>query len=895
MGDLPRDKEAVTIEVCAHKLFAPSAPPRAVVRTALLARLLGQDRPRIALLQGPAGHGKTTLLQQIKQACDDHDMVTGWLTLDDADNDPRRLFRHMEMLVGEVVGDEMQEAPAVRWRRRSDWIIDCLLQAPQPVALFIDELQTITSRALHLFFRELLERVPERVHLFIGSRSVPDVGLSRLVVNQQAQILHADDLRFSVDEVRAFFGHTGEQAISDQELDVIFRRTEGWPAALQLFRLSLASPQVRRDLADLAAYRPRELAEYLTDNVLGLQDPELQTFLLQTSLLTRLCAPLCEAVTGRADAQDLLLRVARSGLFLRNLDIDGRWFKYHGLFASFLADQFETLSPGMAKEVHRRAAAWHAEHARPDDAMHHALAAGDLEQAADLLEHWSPQLIADAQLITMERWLDRLPFEQVVARPSLVVKAAYALTFLHRRARLKPFIEALEGFHRDGVVNASVVLSMAAISGDDLADAFARVEQIDLAVEDAEGFDAFELGAAGNLAAYRHLSMGAFESARQCLSVARMYSQRGAASFSSGYNVGVTGMAMLLQGELQQALERFRVAQTEPWVRSDASQASASLVACQLWALYEANDLDAAEALYGQHREMIVESTLPDFLAIAQLAAVRVFDARGRVTRALEVLDEAEGLARANGWPRLLQLFAWERVRRALIAGQLEHARAIAELAPVDPEPPAWLTIAADACDDRLGAIRLAIHSGQIADAQQWLSTALEIQPGRIYRQIRLYLLEALLHRRREAHNAAQRSLQRALQLAAPGGFIRCFLDEGPGLMELLRQACQALLEQPGEGGGVSRDYVERLLRASGTDLGGARRAVIEAPLEPLTDREKEILILLGNGVSNKAMAKRIFVSENTVKFHLKNIYAKLAVGSRLQAITAARSLGLIE
>ncbi|MES1262857.1 MAG: AAA family ATPase, partial [Peristeroidobacter soli] len=309
-------------DVHAHKFFAPPAYVGAIRRDAILDRVLGDKTARVVLLQGPAGHGKSTVLQQIKSTFEEQGHITAWLTLDEADNDIRRFYLHAQGMAAALVapGEEHEGG-----RRRSDWLISLLLKTGKPVALFLDDFQVLYNKTVLTFFRELFERMPEHARLFIGTRSMPEIGLSRLVVNQRAVILHADDLRFSPAEVEQFFSESMKD-VSREEIDAIYRRTEGWPAALQLFRLSLASPQVRRSLVDVGDYRPRELAEYLADNVLALQTPEIQDFLRRTSLLGRLSASLCQAVTGRADSQELLLKLERSGLFVRSLDSDLRWF-----------------------------------------------------------------------------------------------------------------------------------------------------------------------------------------------------------------------------------------------------------------------------------------------------------------------------------------------------------------------------------------------------------------------------------------------------------------------------------------------------------------------------------------------------------------------------------------
>lgn len=885
-------------EVHAHKFFAPPAHAGSIRRDALLDRILANEPARVVLLQGPAGHGKSTVLQQLKSIVEGQGHLTSWMTLDEADNDIRRFHLHAQAMVAALGGsaDERESG-----RRSSDWLISRLVKTGKPIGLFLDDFQVLSNKTVLTFFREVFERIPDHVRLFVGTRSMPEIGLSRLVVNQRALVLQSDHLRFSPAEVEQFFRRNAAD-VSNDEIAAIYRRTEGWPAALQLFRLSLASPQVRRSLDDVADYRPRELAEYLADNVLSLQPPPIKEFLLRTALLERLSASLCHAVTGRTDSQELLLGLERAGLFVRSLDTDLRWFKYHALFASFLAEQLQTAAPETAREVHRVAARWHLERGQHEETVRHAIASQDFTLAADTLDHWGSQLVADAQIITMERWFEQIPFEEIAKRPSLLIKSAWALVFLHRRQKLKPLLKLLEERAAAGADDANVVLSMAAISADDVAGSFKWVKRVTLNENRPDPFGAFELGAAANLTAYHALGASDFEAARSLLALARGHNERGGAIFSGGYTVGMQGMNLLAQGQLVEALECFRVGIGESRMHADKSVASASLSACYVWALYEANELDQAEALFGRHHDIISESALLDFLVVAYLAMVRIHDARGRSGRAMEVLDEAESIGHGHNWARLIRVINWERTRRALLAGSLDRALAIAALdtsaegerIPADANR---ILFSEDAEGDALGRIRLAIHRVDFAEATSLLAAECARSRGRVYRQIKLNLLDALLHQRRDEHNSAHRCLKKALQLAAPGGFVRCFLDEGEGVLQLLREEYQRLLEneEAEVAPGVKRGYLEKLLQASGTDLSRTHEAREARPVEPLTDREKEILVFLANGVSNKEMASRLFVSENTVKFHLKNIYSKLAVTSRLQAITAGRRLGLIQ
>ena len=772
----------------------------------------------------------------------------------------------------------------------------------QPVMLFLDDFQVLENPAILDFFHELLERLPPSARIFISSRSTPRMGLPRLLVSARVIVLRPEELRFSPTEAEQFFAGTETIATTDVGIDRIYRLTEGWPGALQLYRLSLVDPSVRRMLGDFSTSRPRELAEYLADNVLAMQAPDIQDFLLRTSLLTRLTAPLCDAVTGRTDSQDVLLSLERSGLFVRNLDLDARWFEYHALFASFLSEQLRSRSEAVALEVHRRAAEWHLQNANYEEAVRHAIACHDFSLAADTLDVWSSQLVAGGFLITMERWCDRISFGEIARRPSLLIKNAWALVFLRRGEKLKPLLALLEQrqppFDVCDTTDPTIVLSMAAIARDDAAAAFHMVDRIAIRANKAKAFAAFELGAAANLLAFRQLAYGDFESARQRLTIARAQGERGDATFSCGYTAGIAGVNLIAQGQLGDALDRFKAAMAEQRMHVDRSTAAAAMVSCYIWALYEANELDAAETLFGRYQDIIAKSTLLDFLAVAQVSMARIHDVHGRRSKGLAVLDEAEALAGANDWRRYQRILSWERVRRALLSGDLDRpeATAAAIAAPKGTAPEEWLMFSEDLEGASLGRIRLAIYGDQFDLAKERLQREFARQRGRVFRQIKLFLLDAQLRHRKGLRNGAHRSLSKALQLAAPGGYIRCFLDEGEQVLDMLREKYRNLVESGGreEPLGAHRAFIEQLLRASGTDLSQRTALPGSRLLKPLTDREQKILTFVANGVSNKDIAARLFVSENTVKFHLKHIYSKLDVANRLQAMARARDLGLI-
>jgi LuxR family maltose regulon positive regulatory protein len=901
-------------QIANHKLFPPPEHLGAIRRDAILNRILAGGDTRVVLLQGPAGHGKSTLMQQIKSEGERRGWITGWLGFEEADNDIRSFFTHLEALLAVVdrnSGAEpgvAAEAAVVTGRlSRSDWFLNRLIRFDRPVGLFFDEFQTLSSKPVFTFFRSLLEHIPQNVHIFIGSRTVPDIGLARLVVNKQALILRADDLRFSPAEVTQFFAEARELDMRRDEIDAIYGRTEGWPAALQLYRLSLGRPEVRKSLSDLGTSRPRQLAEYLADNVLALQPPRVRDFLLRTSLLSRLSGPLCDAVMGREGSSAILRELEQSGLFLRSLDAEMRWFRYHTLFSSFLADQLRELSEDVVRDVHLRAAQWYRDNGIYDEAMHHAIAARDFRFAADVFDIWATQLTMDANLMTVERWYDRLPLDEIERHPALVIKVAYALAFLRRREKLGPILKMLEKLARkrapSDAENPAVIRSMVMIIQDDTLGAFEIAKTVNVNRPEAEGFTAFELGAAGNLKGYLAMTAGDFEAAREYLMLARAHGDRANAGFSWGYSISTAGMNLMAQGQLAEALERFRIGVAEPRIALDESVASASLVSCYVQALYESNELEAAKSLFGQYHDIIANAAMHDYLVVSYITMARIHDAQGLPAKAAEVLDEAEVIGHGSLWPRVIRIVGWERVRRALIRGETDRAYSIASRIMKDehPLPEGWVRFGEDAEGDAIGEIRLAIHERRTGEAiaQIGRELAVAVKQGRVRRQIKLHILDALAQHHQHSEHGSQRSLQKALQLAAPGPFVRTFLEEGEEVVQLLQESYQNLAAgaAPGQASsGGQREFIRKLLDASGTELGAAQMMAGSRfqPLEALTDREKGILQLLVNGASNKVLAKKMFVSENTVKFHLKNIYSKLGVGSRLQAISAARQMGLL-
>ena len=405
--------------------------------------------------------------------------------------------------------------------------------------------------------------------------------------------------------------------------------------------------------------------------------------------------------------------------------------------------RFGEVSRDSVEQVHRRAAEWFRRHEVYEEALHHAVEVDDFDFAADVLNIWASKLVPNGHLITIKRWFNRLPLREVQSRPDLARKVAWTLIFLRRHAAVGPVLAALTDSDSEAdsqhTGDLNVVRSMAAIMNDDIAGAFQFVDRVQVRDQRPEGFWAFELGAAANLTAYRAMVIGDLDRARASLSLAHAYNESVDATFSGDYSIGLSGMHLITQGMLPKALERFKTASS------------------------------------AQFQDSIADSALLDFVAVAYLSIARIHEARGHSSRVMEVLDEAENIDHANRWPRLVRMVMWEQVRNALLGGDVKRAASLAaqlKFESADVLPSAWLPFSEDVAGDVIGEIRLNIHMGNLARAQEQVNaeSALALSHGRVHRQIKLHVLEALLQTRLGDHSLARRSLRKALRLAQAGG-----------------------------------------------------------------------------------------------------------------------------
>ncbi len=879
-----------------------------VVRSRLSDRLSHGTESTLTLVSAPAGFGKTTMLAECLAAPAAEAGSLAWLSLDQRDNDPALYWTY-------VIAALRTAAPGVGAVALS------LLGVPQPpveavlasllndlgaldndVVLVLDDYHVIDARAVHDGMAFVLEHLPARIHLVIASRSDPALPLARLRGRGELVEIRATDLRFTPDEAAAYLNDVMGLALTAQDITALERRTEGWIAALQLAGLSM---QGREDVAGFIAGfsgDDRYIVDYLAEEVLQRQTDSVRDFLLATSILERLSGPLCDAVTGQEGGNEQLAALDRANLFLVPLDDRRRWYRYHQLFADVLRARLHDERLGDVAELHRRASAWYDQHDEPADAIRHALAANDFERAADLAELAVPVMLRTRREATLRDWVKALPDEVVRVRPVLSAGLAAALLAggelddVDDRLRVAEewldqaagrctgpqvsFAEMVvvddEEFRRLPAATETHRAGLALAMGDE----FGAVNHARRALEIAADDDYLSRAGAAALLGLTFWAAGDLEAAHQA------YNECLAGLLRAGNVADTLGCAIVLadirlvQGRLGEARRTYeqglrRALQPDGSVLRGTADMYVGLSAIHR----EQNDLGAARDLLLRSQELGEHAALPQNPYRWRVAMARIQEAEGNVSAADELFDEAERLYVGDFSPNVHPIAA-SRARLWVTQGRLAEA--------LD-----WTRLRGLSADDELSYLREFEHItlARVLLARHETEQAFELlerllRPaeagGRIGSIIEILLLQALAEKHRSASDDALVPLARALDLAELEGYVRLFVDEGSPMATLLAAAGERRIA-PG--------YVRRLLAAfEEPDNGGGGRELVD----PLSQRELEVLRLLATELSGPEIAREFVVSLNTVRTHTKNIYAKLGVNNRRAAIRQARQLGLL-
>jgi LuxR family transcriptional regulator, maltose regulon positive regulatory protein len=907
----------------ATKLHLPRPRPGFVPRPRLVSRLDEGLERGLVLVCAPAGYGKTVALADWARRSG---RPVTWLSLDMGDNDPVRFWRYVVAAVGPV-------RPGVAGRLRPlfgppppssfDGPVTALINelAAQPgngeVVLILDDYHLIDAGPVHGSLSLLMEHLPPGLRVVLASRSEPPLPLGRLRARGQLAELRAAELRFTADEAAALLQRVAEgagTALSDADVAALMARTEGWAAGLQLAGLSL------RGQADPAGWvaafsgSHRYVLDYLAGEVLERLDGQVRDFLLETSVLERLSGELCDAVTGRTGSQALLERVERAGLFLVPLDEVRCWWRYHHLFAGLLRARLQAERPARVAALHRAAAAWHQEHELADDAVRHALAAGDAAWAARLIEQHFDAALQQGQRATIHRWLAALPADLVYARPRLVlaqawmvvvgghVEAAGVALDAAQRASAPAAEESFEpsaGRATSLLANTRAAITIArgwlAWLRGDADGAAALVSQALGELTDGDwlltSMCQLELALADRL-------RGRLDDAERGLtaSVARWR-----AAGERGWAVSVCdylGQVHLARGRLDAARGTYQLALEIAAGPGQPALPSAGIACAGMAELdYQRGELDAAfrHVTEGIARLRSASHTAPLATGLARLSQIR--QATGDLAGALEAIGEAEQVAPSPAVGGLVNPVPAQRARLMLAQGNVAAAARWAQqhgLGPEDepsyPHELEYLVLARVLLAQDRPAEALALLDrllGQAA-AQDRMGSVLEIQA-----------LRALALAADGDEPAAVGTLAEAVTLASPQGHVRVFADEGPPMRAVLGRIVAAHRAGQPPGRGIPVRYLARLMQAfdgkpAVPGSGPGTSAGVPGLADPLTGRELQVLAMLAAGTSNRTIAEELFVTIFTVKKHVSHVLGKLGAANRTEAVARARELGLI-
>jgi LuxR family maltose regulon positive regulatory protein len=909
--------------ILATKLYVPPPQPRVVLRPRLIEHLNEGLHRRLILVSAPAGFGKTTLLGEWLAGCG---RPAAWLSLDEGDSDPARFLSYLLAALQTIapnVGEGMLRVLQSPQPPPTESILTNLLNEIAAVevdlVLVLDDYHAIDSRAVDDALAFLLEHLPPRMHLVIATREDPDLHLARFRGRGQLAELRAADLRFNSSEAAGFLNRVMGLNLSAEDLAALETRTEGWIAGLQLAALSMRGREDVSGFVRAFAGDNRYIVDYLVEEVLQRQPEHIRSFLLQTSILERLRGPLCDAVTGQEDGNARLEALERGNFFIVPLDDKRQWYRYHHLFAEVLYAHLMQEQPDRASTLHRRASEWYEHNGSVADAIRHALAAEDFERAADLVELAVPVMRRSRQEATLLSWLKALPDELFRCRPVLNVHYAGTLlqsgefvgvedrlrdasrwldtTAVTRERPDEPAAEMVvmheEAFRR---LPGSIAMYRAgiALARGNVPETVTYARRVlDLAPED----DHFQRGAAAALLGLASWTSGDLEAAH------RSYADGMAHLQQAGYISDAVGGSMtsadirVAQGRLREAMRTYEHALRLAAEHGDpVMRGTADMYVGMAEVHRERNDLEAATQHLLRSEEQGEHTGFPQYRYRWRVAMARILEAQGDLNGALDLLDEAERLYVSDFHPDVRPIAAL-RARIWIAQGRLGEA--------LD-----WAGEQGLSAHDDLGYVREFEHvtltrvllarykidraDGSMLEAMGLLERLLQAAEagGRMGSVIEILVLQALAYKAQGERPSALVPLKSALTLAEPEGYVRVFVDEGRPMAQLLSEAAAH---------GIMPDYTGRLLAAfeaeeqkSADESHVAPAPPAQSLIEPLSQRELEVLRLIARGLSNREISERLFLALITVKGHNRNIFRKLQVRRRTEAVALARELGLL-
>lgn len=880
------------IQILATKLYLP-AVGNLVQRASLLKRLQAGIRGRITIVSAPPGFGKSTLLAA--WIASKQGEKVAWYSLDEDDNDPARFFAYLAASLRTIEPDSVStldsllEANSTNPRElAAALIIDVSEFVSKDLVLILDDYHHITQQPIHDAVAYLIDHLPNNVHLVFISRADPPLPLGRWRVRGQLTEIRADDLRFTEDEAAQFLNQTMGLNLTAEDIRTLEVRTEGWVAGLQLAALSLQKSANPREVIAAFAGSHRFIADYLTDEVLARQSDSMREFLLKTSILERFNAPLCNAVLEIGNAETVLSELERANLFILPLDSESNWFRYHHLFGELLRRKLDQTDHKQVGVLHRRAAEWFEKNNLLLDATRHWIAADEPKRVALLVERAIGETWGKAELASLMRRVELLPEAVLAEHPSLSAFLGSSWLWLgYNNERIIPLLEHAER-NLQGKPNAERYIGrfnvtrsflLRAVKNDSpSALLLANKAKAQLAEDDLVWRGLAEL----NIAACTH-SMG-----NNLLRAEEAYSEtvrlcEAAGDLATAWIAACVRVQVVTErGNLGRAIALNR--QLLDWLRE---KGSISLVrgwahANQAGLMYQVNDLDAARHEADTTSDLETRTGgMPDVGLRLCAMLTKLELAKGNESAARKAAREMIELARRSG---VTNATDWSHAVHAELMFRLEDWSAF----------DAWAQAYEPSQQPMFFPYRLAtlMYARFLMRRKAWDETRrildeqarLAKEAGYVEYEMELDIARAILEKGSGHASESMQALQRALNIGAAGGYVRMFVDEGDVMKNLLSQSQKQVKDE------ALRAYVTKLLAAF--DVAGSVDQ--SALIEPLTERELEVLKLIAEGMSNPEIAEKLVLSVGTVKTHVKHIYGKLGVDDRVKAAGKARELGLI-
>ena len=878
----------------------PPVKRAALVNRQRLVKELCDTQVKLTLVAAPAGFGKTTLMAQLYEETSGK-VQCCWYSLDQADQDPSRFLLHfisaiqnIDAAFGKGILQVMETTLISDIADTLAELTNDLLKIEKSICLYIDDFHFSDSEQINHFIELLINLSPDNFRLVISSRLRPKLSLSTLKVRGNLVEVTASQLRFDDKEAEVFMNEIHALDLSPQQLSDLFEHSEGWAAGLQLASLSLRDTERRNEFIDSFSGNLRDIAEYLAADVLNQQSTDIRDFLLRTAILDRMNSEVCAVLTGIADSQSYLQQLEEQNLFVIPLDQERRWYRYHHLFHEFLLGQLRKNYPQEIVSLYEKATDWFNSNGYTSEAVDYSLLSGNMDKTVELVESQVEEEMKTGRMPRVNSWVDRIPDKVCHHHPKLLFAKCTALYHMNRPYEAEETINQMR--------------ECVGIDSEKLKDFIVRIEAgIAICRDDIDGMlpplasvglvsSNFDNGTACNIRGYALACLGDYQAATDSLLEARRYHRLNGSTFGIVYADCFLGFVDLAKGNLNKCYERFRDYMNEANRDLDTYVAPVPSI-MQGIILYEWGRLDEALDLLSPNLPVIEKVGHIKLLTLGYITLAKIHAHKNKPANPTRFFDRIYKLGDSKGTPfqRLQSLIEYERIRFLVYHSRITEAIDIAVSMEIDVDqapaviPREWDRIN---CLKLMTWCRLQIASANPERALRVLGeiTTLAKQAGREKRFLECKILEAGALEKLNRKSEAKSSLHAALELAVSNSYIMTFVDEN--VSNLLTELSA---EKPFPGNPELRDYMQKIAAATNPDTSITKdRGHSQHLLEPLNSREIDILKLIAQGRSNSAIAEQLSISENTVKWHVKNIFTKLDVNKRAAAVVMAQQLQLL-